>query len=47
MDKQILKYTDNGVEKIISAEHVLFSNPLLDFIKFYGEKCPRKSYYVC
>ena len=31
-DKQILKYTNNGVEKIISADHVLFSNPLLDFI---------------
>ena len=33
-------YTNNGDEKIVSAEHVLFSNPLLDFIKFYKEKVP-------
>ena len=40
--KQILKYTNNGDEKIVSAEHVLFSNPLLDFIKFYGENVPEE-----
>jgi protoporphyrinogen oxidase len=40
--KQILKYTDNGTEKVVSAEHVIFSNPLLDFIKFYGENVPEE-----
>lgn len=37
---QILTYVENGKENIVSAEHVLFSNPLLDFIKFYKPAVP-------
>jgi protoporphyrinogen oxidase len=41
-DYQILTYIEDGDEKIISAKHILFSNPLLDFIKFYEEEIPDK-----
>jgi hypothetical protein len=29
-------------EKSISADHILFSNPLLDFIKFYKKHVPEE-----
>ena len=41
-DKQVLTYIDKNQEKIISADHILFSNPLLDFIKFYKTTVPEK-----
>jgi protoporphyrinogen oxidase len=44
--KQIVKYTNNGDEKIVSAEHVLFSNPLLDFIKFYKKSVRKRLLYL-
>ena len=41
-DKQVLTYINKNQEKIISADHILFSNPLLDFIKFYKTTVPEK-----
>ena len=41
-DKQVLTYLEKNQEKIISADHILFSNPLLDFIKFYKTTVPEK-----
>jgi protoporphyrinogen oxidase len=41
-DKQVLTYIEKNQEKIISADHILFSNPLLDFIKFYKTTVPEK-----
>ena len=41
-DNQVLTYIDKNQEKIISADHILFSNPLLDFIKFYKTTVPEK-----
>ena len=41
-DKQVLTYINKNQEKIISADHILFSNPLLDFIKFYKATVPEK-----
>ena len=41
-DKQVLTYIDKNKERIISADHILFSNPLLDFIKFYKTTVPEK-----
>jgi len=41
-DKQVLTYLEKNQEKIISADHILFSNPLLDFIKFYQTTVPEE-----
>jgi protoporphyrinogen oxidase len=41
-DKQVLTYIEKNQEKIISTDHVLFSNPLLDFIKFYKTTVPEE-----
>ena len=41
-DKQVLTYLEKNQEKIISADHILFSNPLLDFIKFYKTTVPKE-----
>ena len=41
-NKQVLTYIEKNQEKIISADHILFSNPLLDFIKFYKTTVPEK-----
>ena len=38
--KQILTYLEDNSEKIISADHIFFSNPLIDFIKFYEPAAP-------
>ena len=41
-DKQVLTYMEKNQEKIISANHILFSNPLLDFVKFYKTAVPKE-----
>ena len=41
-NKQVLTYIEKNQEKIISSDHILFSNPLLDFIKFYKTTVPEK-----
>ncbi|MDB3866649.1 FAD-dependent oxidoreductase [Acidimicrobiia bacterium] len=39
-NKQVLTYIENDNQKTISADHILFSNPLLNFIKFYNPTVP-------
>ena len=39
-NKQVLTYFENDNQKTISADHILFSNPLLNFIKFYNPTVP-------
>ena len=39
-NKQVLTYVENDNQETISADHILFSNPLLDFIKFYNPTVP-------
>lgn len=41
-EHHIVSYTQNNKDVTVSAEHILFSNPLLNFIKFYKDTVPEE-----